>query len=86
MDSAMASLKSRTAMLAAPLALAGALAGCVSYSANPLPTAPSSHAGRDQLKVDVTQLRLEPLKPVVVDARDGLDPTEIAVLAVLNSP
>ena len=32
------------------------------------------------------QLRLDPLETIVLDARDGLDPEEIAVLAVLNSP
>ena len=36
--------------------------------------------------MDVGQLRLDPLKTLAVDARDGLDPEEIAVLAVLNSP
>jgi outer membrane protein TolC len=38
------------------------------------------------LKIDTGRLRPEPLKSIRVDIRDGLDPDEIAVLAVLNSP
>ena len=38
------------------------------------------------MKVDVARLRVGPLKTIVVDPGDGLDPLEIAVLAVLNSP
>ena len=38
------------------------------------------------LKADAASLRLEPLKAIVIDARDGLNPDELAVLAVLNSP
>jgi outer membrane protein TolC len=68
------------------LALIAALGGCAGYSARPLPTAPSTRQGLADLKVDPAQMRVGPLKTVVVDARDGLDPTELAVLAVLNSP
>ena len=39
-----------------------------------------------RLRVDVSQLRLAPLKARRFDPSDGLDPGEAAVLAVLNSP
>ena len=68
------------------MAVAAGLAGCAGYTARPLPASPSTHANLAELKVDADRLRLEPLKPVRVDASDGLDPNEIAVLAVLNSP
>ena len=69
------------------LALAGvfALGACAADSARPLPASPATSVSQSELKVDTAQLRLEPLRPIVVDARDGLDPNEIAVLAVLNS-
>ena len=70
------------------VAVVGALclAACASYSPRPLPSAPATVSQASGLTVDVAQLRLEPLKSIVVDARDGLDPDEVAVLVVLNSP
>jgi outer membrane protein TolC len=70
----------------AALSLAFGLAGCATYHARPLPAGPDLRAEADGLSVDVARLRVSPLKPIVVDARDGLDPLEVAVLAVLNSP
>ena len=82
-----ASALERTAAAALAACAAAALAGCVSYPApKPLPTGADIQANPSALKVDTTTLRLQPLKPVVVDAKDGLDPMEVAVLAVLNSP
>ncbi len=74
----------RPAALALVAALA--LAGCQTFHDRPLDTAAASVASPDRLKADNASLRLAPLKPIAVDARDGLDPLEIAVLAVLNSP
>lgn len=68
------------------LALTAALAACATAGPRPLPAGPSSSASVADLKVDASSLRLGPLKTIVIDARDGLDPDEIAVLAVLNSP
>ena len=62
------------------------LAGCAGYHARPLPTDASATQSLAALKIDPARLRLEPLKSIVVDPRDGLDPLEVAVLAVLNSP
>ncbi|HEX3699826.1 MAG TPA: TolC family protein [Phenylobacterium sp.] len=71
---------------ATALALAASLSGCALYHARPLPVRPDTRADVSGLKVDVARLRVEPLKTIVVDPRDGLDPLEAAVLAVLNSP
>lgn len=71
--------------LASAVALA-ALAGCATYQARPLATAPDLGAGAQALKIDVARLRLAPLRPVTIDPRRGFDPLQIAVLAVLNSP
>lgn len=70
----------------AAMSLAAGLSGCAMYHAKPLPAAPDLKTATAGLSVDVAQLRVAPLKPVVVDARDGLEPLEVAVLAVLNSP
>ena len=76
----------RAARHGGAFALMALLAACATAGSRPLAVAPSSAASVADLKVDVSQLRLQPLKTIVVDARDGLDPDEIAVLAVLNSP
>lgn len=69
------------------VALSGCiLSGCAVYHSQPLPTAPDLQTSADSLKVDVDRLRVAPLKPVMIDPRDGFDPLEIAVLAVLNNP
>lgn len=68
------------------LGLALACSACATYRSAPLPTGPDTRAAAAGLTVDVARLRLAPLKPVVIDPRDGFDPLEVAVLAVLNSP
>ncbi|MDB5476664.1 MAG: TolC family protein [Phenylobacterium sp.] len=77
-------LRLRTA--AALLGATALLGGCALYHARPLPAGPDVQPAASGLKVDIARLRVAPLKPIVVDARDGLDPLEVAVLAVLNSP
>jgi outer membrane protein TolC len=67
-------------------AAAALLSGCATYHARPLPTGPDTRAAAAGLSVEVARLRLAPLKPVVIDPRNGFDPLEVAVLAVLNSP
>lgn len=68
------------------LAAVSALAACASYRSAPLPTGPDLHTQVRALKVDVSQLRLAPLRPVVIDPAKGFTPVDVAVLAVLNSP
>jgi outer membrane protein TolC len=63
-----------------------ALAGCATYHPLPLPTAPDVAQSVAGLKADVAQLRLAPLKTIVIDPRAGFTPLDVAVLAVLNNP
>jgi len=63
-----------------------ATTACATYHPAPLPAAPDTKARPDALRSDVTRFRLEPLRPIRITPADGLDPLEIAVLAVLNSP
>jgi cobalt-zinc-cadmium efflux system outer membrane protein len=66
--------------------LASLLAGCVSTPPRPLAVGPDTHEGLTALKSDVAVLRLDPLKPIILDPSDGFSPQEVAVLAVLNDP
>lgn len=60
--------------------------GCSVYKAAPLPFSPAFPASVDQARYDVgTNLPLE-LSVRPFDARDGLDITEAATLAVVNNP
>jgi cobalt-zinc-cadmium efflux system outer membrane protein len=68
------------------LLLAGALSGCALYHPAPLATGPNLGPTPQRLQVDVARLRVAPLKTIVIDASNGLDPLELAVLTVLNSP
>ena len=74
--------------MATALGIAAALAisGCATDRARPLARTPDLAASPQRLKIDVATLRVQPLKAIRVDLADGLDPLEVAVLAVLNSP
>ena len=63
-----------------------AVGGCAAYHAKPLPTAVDLSTHLTGLKADVAALRVAPLKSIAIDPSDGLDSTEVAVLAVLNDP
>lgn len=65
---------------------AASVAGCASYHAAPLPTRPDLKSSFSALKINPAWLRLEPLKSVTVDPAAGLDPLQVAVIAVLTSP
>ena len=69
-----------------PVALALALGACASGGSPPPPNGLNLAPAVDRLSMDVSGLRLAPLKAHRFDPSDGLDPTEVAVLAVLNSP
>jgi len=71
---------------AAVLALGLALSACAAYTTRPLPPGPDLAPTPVRLTTDVSKLRLGPLKAHRFDPSDGLDPTEVAILAVLNSP
>jgi outer membrane protein TolC len=76
----------RAAAAASGIAAALLLSGCAVYHARPLATSPDLGASPQRLTVDLSRLRVQPLKTIRVDPADGLNPLEIAVLAVLNSP
>lgn len=67
-------------------ALSQALAGCVAYRPLPLPERPQLSGMVSGLTVDAVRPPLTPLRSIPINPADGLEPTELAVLAVLNSP
>jgi outer membrane protein TolC len=77
----------RRAAAAAVLAAVAAvgLSGCAMYTSRPLAKAPSVSDNPQRLKADLARLRLGPLKTIRIDPSDGLTPTEVAILAVLNN-
>ena len=80
-------MRPRTVRQAAlAIALCGCLCGCATYKALPLPAGPDLATSAARLEVDVSRLRLGPLEAHRFDPVGGLDPTDIAILAVLNSP
>jgi outer membrane protein TolC len=68
------------------IAAALGLSGCALYHPSPLAAGPDLADGAQRLTVDTARIRVQPLKAIQVDARDGLTPLEVAVLAVLNNP
>src|SRR5665213_855307 len=69
-----------------PILLCAALGACATYKGRPLPAGPDLASSAASLNVDVSRLRLGPLKAHRFDPAHGLDPTDVAILAVLNSP
>ena len=65
--------------------LLAALAGCATYSPVALPTAPDL-AAQAPLTVDTRDLPLPPVQHYPFDPSDGLDMTEVAILAAVNNP
>jgi outer membrane protein TolC len=74
------------ARLAAALGVAAALGGCAQFKARPLAPGPDLATSAGALSVDVSSIRLAALPPHPVDPARGIDPTDAAILAVLNSP
>ncbi|MDE2428223.1 MAG: TolC family protein [Burkholderiales bacterium] len=72
----------------APIALCSSLvlAGCTTYQ--PLPLVPQDTSIRqlDQLHIDPSQMSLPALAAHRFDPSDGLDMTEVAMVAVVNNP
>ncbi len=62
------------------------LAGCTLYHAAPLDTGPTWPKDISRLTVDAHSLPFPELASHVFDSRDGLDMTEVAMLAVVNNP
>jgi outer membrane protein, heavy metal efflux system len=62
------------------------LAGCVSYHAKPLSSAEPAPDSASKLVVDAASMPLPRLREHRFDPSDGLDATEVAMLAVANNP
>ena len=63
-----------------------AIAGCATYSPKPLPENPSLSRNISHIMVDTNSMPLPELKAHRFDPTDGLDMTEVAMLAVANNP
>ena len=68
------------------LFLLAALAGCATYRVQPLGTAPTLPERIPDLLIDPRQMPLPELATHRFDPTDGLDMTEVAMLAVVNNP
>lgn len=68
------------------LGVALGLGGCASYTPRALPDGADLAPAPQRLTADLSALRLAPLKAHRFDPSDGLDPTEVAILAALNNP
>jgi hypothetical protein len=62
------------------------LGGCVAYHPKPLDLQARLPTEIPRLSVDPATLHLPHLPPHTFDPRDGLDSTEVAILAVVNNP
>ncbi len=67
-------------------ALLGALSACASYAPQRLPDAPNAPVSASAITVDPAQLPFRSLSSHVFNPADGLDMTEVAMLAVANNP
>jgi outer membrane protein TolC len=73
----------RTALV---ILLAGGLAGCVTYREQPLTTRSTLPNRIPDVTIDAQQMPLPELAAHTFDPADGLDMTEVAMLAVVNNP
>ncbi len=62
------------------------LAGCASYRAQPLSMKAGWPAGLNRLEIDPSKMPLPELAGHKFDPADGLDMTEVAMIAVANNP
>ncbi|OIQ83231.1 outer membrane efflux protein [mine drainage metagenome] len=64
----------------------GTLAGCVAYQPEPLGLKPSLKTAVPRLDIDTSKMPLPEFATHKFDPSDGLDMTEVAMLAVVNNP
>ncbi|MFQ5735769.1 MAG: TolC family protein [Thermodesulfobacteriota bacterium] len=62
------------------------LAACAAYHPRPLPGTPGLSAQVPRLSVEAQSLKVPGIRPHPFDPSDGLDMTEVAMLAVANNP
>src|ERR1700738_1593613 len=72
--------------MALALLFAGSLTGCATYSQKPLSSQSSLPDNIPDLTIDPRQMPLPELAAHTFDPADGLDITEVAMLAVVNNP
>lgn len=75
----------KSALVLIPLVTA-TVAGCAVYHAKPLPLRPDLPREVPHLTIDAARMPLPELAAHRFDPRDGLDMTEVAMLAVVNNP
>jgi outer membrane protein TolC len=78
--------RARRLRLALMIVFAAGLGGCATYQAKPLPARPDFLSDPARIIVDSRTLPLPELREHRFDAADGLDMTEVAMLAVVNNP
>ena len=78
--------KGRARTIAASFAACIVLGACATYTPGELAKAPDLAASPERLTIDLSKLRPTPLQAHKFDPSDGQDPTEVAILAVLNNP
>src|SRR3977135_1136749 len=66
--------------------LTSSLAGCVTYREQPLTTRPTLPDRISDVTIDARRMPLPELAAHTFDPADGLDITEVAMLAVVNNP
>lgn len=69
-----------------PLLFAAGLTGCATYHPSPLSTQPSAARDISHIVVNASEMPLPELAAYPYDPSDGLDMTEVAMLAVANNP
>jgi cobalt-zinc-cadmium efflux system outer membrane protein len=62
------------------------LSACATYKPQPLPEGPDLETQVPRLKIDVQKLPLPVLRSHPFNPENGLDMTEVAILAVINNP
>lgn len=67
------------------LGICAFLAGCATYRPHPLPVTPNLTIP-SRLTVNPSRFSCPPLTPYAFNAENGLDMTDVAILAVLNNP
>jgi outer membrane protein TolC len=78
--------KSMQVKPAVVLVLMATIVGCSTYRAKPLPLQPTLSREVPHLTIEASQMPLPELATHRFDPSDGLDMTEVAMLAVINNP
>ncbi|HAN56700.1 MAG TPA: hypothetical protein DCQ77_11205, partial [Betaproteobacteria bacterium] len=72
--------------MSALVVLLGTLSACASYTPQPLPQTFNAPSSANAINIDPAQLPFRSLSSHLFNPADGLDMTEVAMLAVVNNP